>query len=209
MINYTLCNVRAGSLLSTDRSTHIRKGPAAAVLLRTGAALLWLSGLCFVCEAGILKQQSYSVHDSADRAIADFLKERDIRDIYTWRDWMARNIRYIKDFGDDVWSAPMVTLKRGFGDCEDYAILNRAVLRALGNTADIYVVERWGSSHAVCVFRYDIGGTLYWGYTDNDRFVITEEADFKRFSRQLMDSNGYSGLTKYSQRHQKRKAGAR
>lgn len=191
------------------RRTHIRKEAAAAAIVLAAATFIGMSSYCGPCEAGILKQQSYSVHDSADRAIADFLKTRDIRDIYTWRDWMAANIRYTKDFGDDDWSAPIATLKRGFGDCEDYAILNRAVLRVLGHTADIYVVERWGASHAVCLFRYDIGGTQYWGYTDNDRFVITEEPDFKKFTRQLMDVNGYSGLTKYAQRHLKRKAGAR
>lgn len=189
-------------MFKKDRSLHsMTKGTGAGALLRGAVAVFcWMSVCGGLCQAGILKQQDYSVQDRADRAIANFLKQREIRDIYAWRDWMTHNISYAKDFRGDDWSSPMQTLKRGFGDCEDFAILNCAVLRVLGNTADLYVVERWGLTHAVCIFRYEIGGTLYWGYTDNDRFVITEQSDFKQFTRQLMEANGYSGLTRYAQR---------
>ncbi|MCG3176568.1 MAG: hypothetical protein MOGMAGMI_01526 [Candidatus Omnitrophica bacterium] len=177
----------------------VRRAPVLAALALAGAFM------AMDAQAGLLRQAGYKVHDGADRLIADFLDSRNIRDIYAWRQWLSENIRYNKDLNGDDWSSPIVTLKRGSGDCEDYAILNRAVLRVLGHRADIYVVERWAASHAICIFSYDIGGTLYWGYTDNDRFVITEQSDFKTFTRELLSVNRYSGLTKYSQRYTRRK----
>jgi len=42
-----------------------------------------------------------------------------------------KRIRYQGDTGDS-WAAPQDTLTRGAGDCEDYALLKRAILIASG-----------------------------------------------------------------------------
>ena len=51
----------------------------------------------------------------------------------------------------DVWSPPLVTLKEGRGDCEDFAILKAAVLQAAGEQVRLAVVynARLGELHAV------------------------------------------------------------
>jgi predicted transglutaminase-like cysteine proteinase len=49
-------------------------------------------------------------------------------------------VRYTSDIAQhgvaDLWSAPLVTLANGRGDCEDYAIAKYAILRAAGVAAD-------------------------------------------------------------------------
>lgn len=54
--------------------------------------------------------------------------------------WVNRNIRYQRE-PIDVWALPRETLGRGFGDCEDFAILKRALLLAAGRAdGDIAMV---------------------------------------------------------------------
>lgn len=38
-------------------------------------------------------------------------------------EWVHDNVRYVPDTDGDNWSPPEVTLERGYGDCEDMAIL--------------------------------------------------------------------------------------
>ena len=46
---------------------------------------------------------------------------------------ISRKIRYIADQqSDDHWASPLATLFRGAGDCEDHAVLKRALLLAAG-----------------------------------------------------------------------------
>ena len=53
--------------------------------------------------------------------------------------WVRKNIKYQSEPIDD-WSHPQVTLDRGYGDCEDMAILERALLIAAGWEPEIYIV---------------------------------------------------------------------
>lgn len=47
-------------------------------------------------------------------------------------DMLVNNrINYVWEFVD-IWSPPQFTLARGFGDCEDFAILKRSLLLAAG-----------------------------------------------------------------------------
>ncbi len=47
--------------------------------------------------------------------------------------WTLRNIRYVREpLAADNWQAPGATLRAGQGDCEDYAVLERAILRSIG-----------------------------------------------------------------------------
>lgn len=71
-------------------------------------------------------------------------------------------IRFVSDLDQhgvqDRWSAPLATLAQRQGDCEDFAILKYAVLRAAGlPEADLKVVvvhDRWtGDVHAVLAVR--------------------------------------------------------
>jgi predicted transglutaminase-like cysteine proteinase len=78
---------------------------------------------------------------------------------------------------DDVWSSPLETLTTRKGDCEDYAILKVAVLRAAGVAADdlrLAVVRDPASNegHAVAAVRLD----GRWLVLDNRRFTLVDAA---------------------------------
>lgn len=45
--------------------------------------------------------------------------------------WVQHEVTYRSEQFDE-WSPPQVTLERGYGDCEDLALLKRAVLLRLG-----------------------------------------------------------------------------
>jgi len=85
--------------------------------------------------------------------------------------WVNGRIRFIDDrhgFGQaDRWSGAAETLRRGTGDCEDYALTKLQLLQALGfDGRDMYLtivrdVVRQGD-HAILVVRLD------------DRFVVLD-----------------------------------
>lgn len=68
-------------------------------------------------------------------------------------DFFNQHIQYASDASlwqqNDYWSAPLQTMRRGAGDCEDYVIAKYASLRELGVAADklrlIYVRARLGA----------------------------------------------------------------
>lgn len=78
--------------------------------------------------------------------------------------WVNRRVQFANDitvFGDDDrWSATAETLRRGSGDCEDFAIAKLQMLRASGMADDdLYLVilrdEKRMRDHAVAVVRVD------------------------------------------------------
>jgi len=57
-------------------------------------------------------------------------------------DYLFDNLNYMEDPEDkDVWSDPVTTLKRGGGDCEDYAMLFSALVSSIGGTTRIYMTD--------------------------------------------------------------------
>jgi predicted transglutaminase-like cysteine proteinase len=77
----------------------------------------------------------------------------------------------------DVWSSPLVTLARGAGDCEDYAIAKLVALRLAGMAADdlrIVVMHDAlsGEDHAVAAARLD----GHWLMLDNRRTAMIEDS---------------------------------
>ena len=79
-------------------------------------------------------------------------------------EWVNARIAFSEDRllhgTGDVWSAGAETIRRGRGDCEDYAIAKMQLLRALGfSSDDLYLtivrdlVRR--ADHAVLVMRLD------------------------------------------------------
>jgi predicted transglutaminase-like cysteine proteinase len=78
----------------------------------------------------------------------------------------------------DVWSAPLETLAAHKGDCEDYAILKIAVLRAAGfDAADLRLVvvrdQATNEGHAIASVRLD----GRWLLLDNRRMTLMDAAD--------------------------------
>ncbi len=76
--------------------------------------------------------------------------------------WMKKNLDFKEDqaiFGtEDYWQSAQEILKRKAGDCEDYAILAKALLDELG--MESYVISFYGPNdyaHTIVLFK-DKGG---------------------------------------------------
>lgn len=62
---------------------------------------------------------------------------KDAHDMLGVHDWTRARIKYQREpAAADLWQSPAETLRAGKGDCEDYAILERALLKAIGYRAD-------------------------------------------------------------------------
>lgn len=80
----------------------------------------------------------------------------------------------------DEWASPVTTLDRGWGDCEDYALLKMAVLRASGvprSDLRIVVVEHQKEQHAVLAVR--LGDE--WRLLDNRRTATVRDTDARDY----------------------------
>jgi len=82
----------------------------------------------------------------------------------------------------DVWNSPLVTLDRGAGDCEDYAIAKFVALRLAGIAADdlrIVVMRDMiqGEDHAVAAARLD----GQWLMLDNRRMAMVDDIHVRNY----------------------------
>jgi len=82
----------------------------------------------------------------------------------------------------DVWTSPLVTLGRGAGDCEDYAIAKFMALRQAGIEANDLrmVIMRdtiHGEDHAVAAARLD----GHWLLLDNRRMALVEDINVRNY----------------------------
>jgi predicted transglutaminase-like cysteine proteinase len=99
---------------------------------------------------------------SAAAVAASIRNQGDISKIETVNSYVNARVRFVDDrvqFGvADRWQVPSETLARGRGDCEDFALAKRAMLRAAGvPDRDLYLVVLKDLSrradHAVLVVR--------------------------------------------------------
>ncbi|GAI23183.1 unnamed protein product, partial [marine sediment metagenome] len=81
-------------------------------------------------------------------------------DYWSLYDFVCRNIDYRRDWGE-FWRTPSETL-RGYGDCEDSAILLTSLIRA-GGAPDCYVAlgSLGGCGHAWCEYNGQVLETTY------------------------------------------------
>jgi len=116
-----------------------------------------------------------------DTHIAKFLSANDIKTLDEYALWLGKNIKYRADAQCDAWSSPEETLDRLYGDCEDYAFLNSAVLRVLGYKSKVMVLGTSERDHAICVFEKD--GNYFW--FNNGELKRTDTATIKKFGKYI------------------------
>ena len=91
-------------------------------------------------------------------------------------DFMRKRMTFREDnelFGRrDYWQAPEEFLRRGEGDCEDYALLAQAVLKRQGREALVFSIYGPGYAHTVCLFRE--GG--YYNIFNQDKVIHCKAA---------------------------------
>src|SRR6266404_992034 len=83
---------------------------------------------------------------------------------------------------DDFWSAPLATIEKGAGDCEDYAILKYLALREAGISPDdlrllIVSYPRRGIIHAVLAVPLD----EVWLLLDNLTMVMVNSLEATQY----------------------------
>jgi predicted transglutaminase-like cysteine proteinase len=93
-------------------------------------------------------------------------------------------IRYMSDAAQhgvpDLWSAPLATLRTGFGDCEDYVIAKYVALHEAGVAFDdmrlIFLKDRTdGQGHAVLAVRDE----NRWLFLDNRHSTVVEISEVR------------------------------
>jgi len=83
---------------------------------------------------------------------------------------------------DDFWSAPLVTLSAGAGDCEDYAVVEYMALREAGIAPDdlrllILYYPRRRTNHAVVAVH--LGEE--WLILDNSTLIMVNSSDARHY----------------------------
>jgi len=88
-------------------------------------------------------------------------------------DWLRR-LRYLPDLRNrDVWQAPLATLWRGGGDCEDLSIVALSLLGAMGGSGALVVglmFARMGTIGHAWVEGWDSAG---WFHLDATTSALT------------------------------------
>ena len=95
-----------------------------------------------------------------DIQIRDFILQTRIKSIEDYATWLCRNIEYRTSPQGDAWVLPEDILRRRWGDCEDFALLNSAVLRVLGYQPRFLALRRARRAHAICTVQKD--GAFVW-----------------------------------------------
>ncbi|MCT2559286.1 transglutaminase-like cysteine peptidase [Tsuneonella sp. YG55] len=96
-----------------------------------------------------------------------------VRMVNRWVNW---HVRYRDDPAGDEWAPAAVTLRRGFGDCEDYALAKMALLQALGVPSDdmYLVLLRDGRQAQHAVLAVNRQGRLFVLDDRTDRVLPAE-----------------------------------
>jgi len=129
-----------------------------------------------------------------DTRIAELIKSNNIHTLDGYAVWLRKNITYKADEFGDKWSTPENTLDRLYGDCEDYAFLNAAVLRVLGYSSKVMLLGTGERDHAICVFEKD--GYYFW--FDNSEFKRTGVSTMKRFGKHMFKKYACSRISELS-----------
>ncbi len=95
---------------------------------------------------------------------------------------MASNLTYRQDPEADIWNDPIETLRHGYGDCEDLAILAARALKVLGFTPRLLLLSDHDEAHIICAIE-DNGVIVIF---DNQRMIKTGARSVKELARMLM-----------------------
>lgn len=123
-----------------------------------------------------------------DLKISTIFRSSEIKSLEQYSLWLQKNLEFTQDKGQDTWADPLESISRGYGDCEDFAFLNKAVLIALGYEAEVFSVVNFGANHAICVFKEGNSYSLF----DNQKLIRTQAQSIEELA--LYAFSKYSGL---------------
>lgn len=129
-----------------------------------------------------------------DERISSIIKRNNVKSVEDYVEWLQTNIEYRKDRQADKWADPEETLQRRYGDCEDYAFLNEAVLRKVGYQPKVLAMGGIEGTHAICVFVED----GYYSWIDNNKLKRTKAESILEFAKYLFTEYNCCYLLKVS-----------
>ena len=151
----------------------------------------------------IIRQEHFSQNgvlvsrpNPCDKRLQKFLSENRIHSLDEYALWLKKNIQYQKDSRDN-WASVEETLNKKFGDCEDYAFLNAAILEVLGYQPHILALthqNRNGSGgHAICAFQKD----GYYLWFDNGLLKKTTAKTLKGLAIEVAREHPFLNFLEY------------
>lgn len=145
------------------------KAVAAMRLLSAGLCLLVLFNVSIAWANSALLDRNLSFS-----SLASTLKTPEQIANYMWKHFSFEDDRYL--FGtNDYWQKPEQFTHSGKGDCEDFAIFAREVLRRNGIPAFLLSVYGKKYAHTVCVFQRD----GKYQYIDGTKLVKSGSGDLQ------------------------------
>ena len=105
----------------------------------------------------------------------DFYFYEDVNCIEDIQKWVNDNIEYKKDTIEE-WASPQRTLYRGYGDCEDFAILIIAIAhKKLDKKCSLLIVQPTsGNCHATVFDKGKVYDSTSVGIYEKDYFLVYE-----------------------------------
>ncbi len=125
-----------------------------------------------------------------DVKLMNLLRSENIHTLEDYARWLKKSVKYKTDGRHDAWAPPQETLKSKNGDCEDYTLLNTAMLKVLGFESRFLALKDSSQAHAICVFKRD--GYYHW--FDNAELKKTDARTLAELARHLLKNNRYSSL---------------
>lgn len=125
-----------------------------------------------------------------DVKLMNLMRSENIRTLEDYARWLKETVKYKKDGKRDSWAGPQETLQKKNGDCEDYTLLNTAMLKVLGFESRFLALKNSRQAHAICVFKRD--GYYYW--FDNAELKKTDARTLPELARHLLKNKQYSSL---------------
>lgn len=188
-------------VIQMNKMNKYREGENKAVKIMVLTALIFISNVFSVTNASanphhirqerIEKNGVYISRPSQeDVEISNILIKNDIKSPEEYAQWLKSNIQYKNDAqGQDNWIDPLELLNNKKGDCEDFTLLNIAVLRVMGYQARfVAFLNEETQGHAVCVFEYN-GQHFYF---DNMNLKKIEEKNVMEFVKNKIAKNAYT-----------------
>lgn len=125
-----------------------------------------------------------------DLKLMNLMQSEKIRTLEDYARWLKGTVKYQKDGKRDNWTGPQETLQKRNGDCEDYTLLNTAILKVLGYQPQFLALKGPTQAHAICVFKRD--GYYHW--FDNAELKKTDARTLSELGRHLLKNKQYSSL---------------
>ena len=130
-----------------------------------------------------------------DEQMFDFIRLNGIKTLEDYPQWIKANLSYQQDSSFDNWSLPHETLNKKIGDCEDFALLTKAVTRVLGFQPRFLALVRKNKAHAICVMEQD----GYYVWFDNMKLIRTKTRTIEEFNKYITTTFQYNEVNELNE----------